>query len=64
MDKPQCEACRYFASAYTCIEKPTWGHCTWSGHGDHGDLQGTGLFTWADDCCINYRARQEQPASQ
>ena len=63
MDQPRCEVCRYFASAYTCIEKPTWGHCMWSGHKNRSG-QGTGLFTWADDSCVNYRVRQEEPAKQ
>jgi hypothetical protein len=62
MDESRCATCRYFASAYTCMEKPTWGHCMWSGYRNRRDNQGAGLFTWADDSCVNYRARQEEPA--
>ena len=62
MSELRCEWCQYFAPAYTCIEKPTWGHCMWSGFSGRRAKQNNGLFTWADDTCMNYLAKQEEPA--
>jgi hypothetical protein len=64
MDDQKCERCRYFASAYTCMEKPTWGHCMWAGFRNRANKQGSGLFTWADDSCTNYRAKQTETVTR
>lgn len=44
--------------AYTCIEKPTWGHCVWPGQ-NQGGKKTKGLFTWADDTCGHFQFRKE-----
>jgi len=45
--------------ARTCIEKPTWGHCTWATgtNPDQGRMEG--LFTWADDTCPHFVMRRQ-----
>lgn len=58
MNERQCESCRHFMPAYTCIEKPTWGHCGWPGQNQGGKKTG-GLFTWADDTCGHFQFRKE-----
>lgn len=62
MTERRCENCRYFTPAYTCIEKPTWGHCAWAGQsqaGKSGKKKVKGLFTWADDVCGHFELRKE-----
>lgn len=55
----QCEGCRYFSPARTCIEKPTWGHCTWATGTDADQGRMEGLFTWADDTCPHFVRRRQ-----
>jgi hypothetical protein len=62
MNELRCEHCQYFAPAYTCIEKPTWGHCMWAGFKTRSSKRTNGLFTWADDACGNYCVKQPEPA--
>ncbi|MBM4024380.1 MAG: hypothetical protein FJ280_03100 [Planctomycetes bacterium] len=55
-----CSACEHFAPAHTCIERPTWGHCMkligakpgWS------TQKLRPFFTWADNRCDDFQARQ------
>ncbi len=55
----RCEICRYFLAARTCIEKPTWGHCTWATSLNADQHRPKGLFTWADDMCSHFVMRRE-----
>jgi hypothetical protein len=64
MNDAKCERCEFFASAYTCMDKPAWGHCMWAGFRNRGNAQSSGLFTWADDSCVNFRAKHEEPVSR
>ncbi|HNY77309.1 MAG: hypothetical protein RBS72_02385 [Sedimentisphaerales bacterium] len=59
MIEQRCELCRYFSPARTCIEKPTWGHCTWAIPTDADSDGMAGLFTWADDTCQHFVMRRE-----
>ncbi len=54
VNERRCESCGHFLPAYTCIEKPTWGHCAWPGHDQAGGKKTKGLFTWADDTCSHF----------
>ncbi|HSW02446.1 MAG TPA: hypothetical protein VLI39_19940 [Sedimentisphaerales bacterium] len=61
--KRLCETCEHFSPAYTCIEKPTWGHCMRlvSGRVARPAEKGSPVFTWADSLCDDYRPKQAAP---
>lgn len=60
MSERLCGSCWYFVSARSCYDKPIWGHCTWPiQHGHEEEAGPNGQFTWADNTCEDYRARQE-----
>jgi hypothetical protein len=64
MSEPRCDLCHYFAPAYTCMDKPAWGHCMWPACSGRFGKKGRALFTWADDRCANYRAKQRIAAKR
>lgn len=59
MDKRQCANCGYFMPALACIEKPTWGHCSWPRQSQRGGKEPKALFTWADDMCAHFTYPRE-----
>lgn len=64
MKERRCASCGYFMPAYTCIEKPTWGHCWRPGQIQlRAGKKAKGLFTWADDVCAHH-CGSRKPAVQ
>jgi hypothetical protein len=61
MTEPTCSNCQFFSPAQTCIEKPTWGHCSklTARNGRERTQQAQPLFTWADDMCPAFEARSQ-----
>ncbi len=55
-----CERCEFFNPAHTCIEKPTWGHCTKliQAKPEWGTVKLRPMFTWADSHCDGFQTRQ------
>jgi hypothetical protein len=48
-----CEACEFFAPAWSHTDRPTWGQCLKLVRGRTGDSteKARPLFTWADGHC-------------
>ena len=59
MSERTCGNCYHFSSARSCYDKPTWGHCTWPTDDAEDTVGPDGRFTWADDTCEHYEARQQ-----
>ena len=62
MSEKSCGNCWYFASSRSCYDQPIWGHCTWPAPDDDEKAGPNGRFTWTDDTCEHFRARQEVTA--
>ena len=62
MSEQSCGNCWYFVSARSCYDQPIWGHCTRPTPPDDEEAGPKGRFTWTDDTCEHFRARQEVTA--
>jgi hypothetical protein len=60
MMRQLCEACEFFAPAWSHTGKPTWGQCLKlvEGKGSGTTEKSRPLFTWADNQCDDFQ-RQE-----
>jgi hypothetical protein len=60
MTRQFCAACEFFAPAESRTEKRLWGHCLRLVKGNISGSAGKPrrLFTWVDNHCEDFQARQ------